>query len=96
MVEEIIGCKWSISIMNCVRRGIVRPGAMERSISGLSTKVLNQRLRRFLAFGILEKTVYRESPFHVEYKLTVFGQRFVRVLDVVDELQDYVSEHSVG
>ena len=45
MVEEIIGCKWSVSVMDCVRKGIVRPGAMERSIVGVSTKVLNQRLR---------------------------------------------------
>lgn len=96
VVEEIIGCKWSISVIGCVRRGVMRPGAMEQSISGISTKVLNQRLRRFLTFGILEKSVFQERPYHVEYKLTEFGQRFIRVLDVVDELQYYVDSRTVG
>lgn len=94
MVEEIIGCKWSLSVMSCVRKGIVRPGAMERSIAGVSTKVLNQRLRRFIAFGILEKRVHRESPPRVEYELTDFGEQFVRVIDVVDELQQYIDQRS--
>lgn len=94
MVEEVIGCKWSVSVMSCVRKGIVRPGAMERSITGVSTKVLNHRLRRFLTFGILEKMVYQESPPHVEYRLTNFGEQFVRVLDVVDELQHYIDQRS--
>jgi DNA-binding HxlR family transcriptional regulator len=92
MVEEIIGCKWSVSVMSCVRSGIVRPGAMERSIAGISTKVLNQRLRRFLVFGILEKAVYQQIPYRVEYRLTDFGKKFVRILDVVDELQHYLDQ----
>lgn len=96
MVEEIIGCKWSVSVLGCVRKGIVRPGAMERSIAGVSTKVLNQRLRRFLTFGMLEKTVYQESPYHVEYRLTEFGQQFVRVLDVVEEIQRYMDSRRAG
>lgn len=66
VVEEIIGCKWSISVIGCVRSGVVRPGAMERSIPGISAKVLNQRLRRFLTYGILEKSVFQERPYHVE------------------------------
>jgi DNA-binding HxlR family transcriptional regulator len=96
VVEEIIGCKWSISVLVCVRSGVLRPGAMEHFIPGISAKVLNQRLRRFLTFGILEKSVLPERPYHVEYHLTEFGKRFMRVLDVVDELQHYVDSRTDG
>ncbi len=77
-------------MLTCLRKGIVRPGAIEREIAGLSTKMLNQRLRRFLIFGIAVKTVFPESPYHVEYTLTEFRRRFVGLIDMVDELQRYV------
>jgi len=48
MVESIIGCKWSLSVLQMVQQGINRPGAMERAINGLTTKVLNERLRNSL------------------------------------------------
>jgi len=31
MVESIIGCKWSLSVLQMVHQGINRPGAMERA-----------------------------------------------------------------
>jgi hypothetical protein len=53
MVESIIGCKWSLSVLQMVDRGINRPGAMERAIEGLTTKVLNERLRKLVNYKIL-------------------------------------------
>jgi len=38
MVESIIGCKWSLSVLQMVHQGINRPGAMERAIDGLTQK----------------------------------------------------------
>lgn len=87
MVEDIIGCKWSLCVLDLVSRGIARPGAMQKSIPGLSTKVLNERLRKLLRFGIIEREVFAEVPPHVEYRLTGFGRKFERVLAQIDELQ---------
>lgn len=87
MVESIVGCKWSLQVLALVRGGINRPGAMQRSVEGLSTKVLNERLNKMLRFGILEKTVYPEVPPRVEYSLTPFGRRFVAVLDAIEQLE---------
>ena len=88
MVEDIVGCKWSLSVLKAVRDGVHRPGAMQRAVDGLSTKVLNERLRKLQRFGILDKTSYPEVPPRVEYLLTDFGRRFCRVLDGIDRLQD--------
>lgn len=87
MVEDIIGCKWSLSVLDLVRKGIDRPGAMERAVDGLTTKVLNERLRKLVRFGILEKTIFPEVPPRVEYKLTQFGTRFIKLLDEIDNLE---------
>ena len=44
MVEDIVGVKWSLAVLGAVRGGVVRPGAIEHAIEGLSKKVLNERL----------------------------------------------------
>ena len=87
MVEDVIGCKWSLSVLHLVRQGVNRPGAMERSVEGLTTKVLNERLRKLIGYGVLHRTVFAEVPPHVEYGLTDFGCKFVGVLDSIESLE---------
>lgn len=92
MVENIIRCKWSLTVLELVRQGVNRPGAMERKVEGLTTKVLNERLRKLVRFGILDKTIYPEVPPRVEYALTDFGKKFTLVLDAIETLENEVSE----
>ena len=88
MVEDIVGCKWSLAVLALVRQGVHRPGAMEHALPGLSKKVLNERLRKLVRFGILEKQAYAELPPRVEYRLTGFGERFSGLMDGVAALQE--------
>jgi DNA-binding HxlR family transcriptional regulator len=92
MVEDIVGCKWSLAVLGTVRGGVVRPGAIEHAIEGLSKKVLNERLAKLVRFGILAKTSYAELPPRVEYALTPFGSKFCGLLDGIDALQREVEE----
>lgn len=87
MVEDVIGCKWSLAVIDCARRGVARPGEMERVIGGISTKVLNERLRKLASYEILAKQIYPEVPPRVEYRLTGFGQQFIDVLDHIASLE---------
>ena len=88
MVEDIVGCKWSLSVIEAVKSDIVRPGEIQRSIEGISTKVLNERFNKMLRYGILEKTIFPEVPPRVEYQLTEFGNKFIVILDQIDALQN--------
>jgi DNA-binding HxlR family transcriptional regulator len=87
MIEDIVGCKWSLCVLELVGRGVVRPGEMQRSYHGLTAKVLNERLRKLVRFGILERRAWAEVPPRVEYRLTPFGRRFGRLLDDIRELE---------
>jgi DNA-binding HxlR family transcriptional regulator len=87
MVQSIVGCKWSLHVLDLVRRGVNRPGAMKRQVPGLNTKVLNERLAKMVRFGILNKTAFPEVPPRVEYRFTEFGRRFLTILDRIDEVQ---------
>jgi DNA-binding HxlR family transcriptional regulator len=87
LLEDVIGCRWTISVLRAVAGGVYRPGALERHIEGISTKVLTDRLRNFTRAGILERVQFAEIPPRVEYRLTDFGRKFVRLLREVEKLQ---------
>ena len=86
MFESIVGCKWSLHVLGAIRRGVRRPGALERSAVGLSRKVLTERLKKMLRYGVIEKRSFPVVPLRVEYRLTPFGLRFVKILDAIDRL----------
>lgn len=86
MVEDIVGCKWSLAVLDLVRRGVRRPGAMEHAIDGLTAKVLDERLRKLQRYGILSKHSYPEIPPRVEYALTPFGRKFSVILRQIARL----------
>ncbi|WP_448383676.1 winged helix-turn-helix transcriptional regulator [Desulfosoma sp.] len=96
MVESVIGCKWSVRLLQLCAEGHSRPSAFLRACPGLSAKVMNERLRKMTNFGILQRTVFGEKPpIEVEYRLTPFGQRFLRIIEEVRQLQEAVDQKSL-
>ena len=64
-----------------------RPGALKRHIDGISAKVLGDRLKHFTRAGIFERVVFPEIPPRVEYRLSDFGKKFLRLLKEAEKLQ---------
>ena len=87
MVETVVGCKWSLTVVDLVQRGIRRPGEMERTVEGLTAKVLNDCLRLLVSYSVLEKRSYPEVPPRVEYHFTPFGRKFVETFKFLDALE---------
>jgi len=97
MAESIVGCKWSVRLLILLAGGGSRPSAILRSCPGLSAKVLNERLRKMLRFGIVDRKVFgTKPPVQVEYALTRFGRRFMRILAEVDRLQEAVDKRTTA
>lgn len=87
LLEDVLGCRWTISVLGAVAKGVRRPGELERHIDGISAKVLSDRLRHFTRVGLFERVQFPEIPPRVEYRLTPFGKKFVRLLKEVEKLQ---------
>lgn len=96
MVESIVGCKWSLSLLRLAADGTSRPSALLRACPGLSAKVMNERLHKLQRFGIVRRTVLGDKPpVEVDYRLTPFGRRFIELLDEVRRLQRDIDSGSV-
>jgi DNA-binding HxlR family transcriptional regulator len=95
-LEDVVGCKWSVSVLQAVGAGITRPGALERHIDGISTKVLSERLRKLTHYELLSKQIFAESPPRTEYRLTEKGRKLVNIIDQIRSLdaQSEVAEQS--
>jgi DNA-binding HxlR family transcriptional regulator len=97
MVESIVGCKWSVRLLQLCADGHTRPSAFLRACPGLSAKVMNERLRKMIRFGIVRRAVFGDKPpVEVEYRLTSFGLRFMRILEEVRRLQEAVDQAAVS
>jgi len=95
-LEDVIGCKWSVSVLQAVAVGVLRPGALERHVHGISTKVLSERLRKLTAYGLLAKHVYAEVPPRTEYSLTQNGQKLLSIIGQIELLDDEISSAEQG
>lgn len=87
MVQQICGCKWSLTVYWLIDNGINRPGVMSKAVAGLSAKVLNDCLRRNVDLGILRRQLFAEVPPRVEYSVTDLGRRLLSLMDYLDVLQ---------
>ena len=91
-LEDVVGCKWSAAVVGAIQRGVTRPGKLERYIPGISTKVLTERLRKLLDYGLITREEDQSSQvLHVEYRLTPTGQRLVGIIEQLHTLQ---AEHA--
>lgn len=85
-LEDVVGCKWSVSVLTAIAEGINRPGGLERHIAGISTKVLSERLRKLSHYGLLTKQVYAELPPRTEYAVTPVGAKLVAIIAQIQAL----------
>src|SRR4051794_3995683 len=72
---RMIEGRWKLIILyHLFMRPVMRFSELEKSISGISQKMLIQQLRQLEVDGLVRRTVYPQVPPKVEYALTAFGQ----------------------
>ncbi|WP_433066380.1 winged helix-turn-helix transcriptional regulator [Dactylosporangium sp. CS-033363] len=65
-----IGSKWSVCILVAASPGPIRFSALERTIPGISRRMLTLTLRNLERDGLVVRTSYPTVPPRVEYSLT--------------------------
>lgn len=89
-LEDVVGCKWSAAVLAAIGRGVTRPGQLERFIPGISTKILNERLRKLVDYRLITRTEIEGKVPRTEYALTATG---VKLNAIIESIRDLDEEH---
>ena len=70
-VWELLGRRWSLHILkNLKTKEVIRFNELKRSLLGISSTVLSERLLELEREGLVTKKIYPEVPPRVEYSIT--------------------------
>lgn len=82
---QLIGNKWKLLILRNLQIRPWRFNELQKSLEGISQKVLTQSLRSMESDGIIVRTVYAEVPPRVEYSLSKLGETMSPILDAMEK-----------
>ena len=75
--------RWQISIIYAALNGAERFNEFSDAVSGISPRMLSERLRDLESAGLIERTVLPTSPPTVEYRPTERGKRLGPVIEAM-------------
>ena len=79
----VIGDKWVVLILRDLRTGTKRFGELLKSVTGISQKVLTEKLRSMEERGLVSREVYPEVPPRVEYAITDDGRSLMPIVHML-------------
>ncbi|MBQ7431510.1 MAG: helix-turn-helix transcriptional regulator [Butyrivibrio sp.] len=82
---SLIGSKWKLLIMRNLLARPWRFNELQKSLDGISQKVLTDSLRSMESDGIIIRTVYPEVPPRVEYSLSELGESMRPIIKSMEE-----------
>ncbi|MFC7345798.1 winged helix-turn-helix transcriptional regulator [Chryseobacterium zhengzhouense] len=75
-----IGGKWRIPVINSLCNGNRRFREIERSIPGITTRMLSKELKEMEMNKLVKRNVYPETPVLIEYEPTEYCRTFGNII----------------
>jgi len=91
---RVIQGRWKLLILRELVDGVRRFSDLQRSLTGVSQKVLTAQLRDLEADGVVLRTVYPQVPPRVDYALTSLGRDLIPVLEGLHAFGEQVGERA--
>ena len=86
---DLIGGKWKLLLLRNLRERPWRFNELQRSIDGISQKVLTESLRQMVDDGLAYRHDYHENPPRVEYGLTELGKNMLPIITALEGFGSY-------
>lgn len=80
-----IGGKWKLRIIIALSEGNKRFNELQRTIEGISARVLSNELKEMELNGFVKRTVFTGTPVVIEYELTEYSETLQDVLRSLSE-----------
>ena len=81
----VIGGKWKLRIIIALRSGNKRFNELQRTITGISARVLSHELKELEMNGFVKRNIYTDAAIVVEYELTSYSDTLDPVLTSLSE-----------
>lgn len=82
---DVIGGRWKVLILRELFQGVKRFNELQRTVSGITQKMLTQQLREMEADGIVHREIYLQVPPKVEYSLTPLGASLKPIIEAMHQ-----------
>jgi DNA-binding HxlR family transcriptional regulator len=76
----VIGGKWKLRVIASLREGPLRFNEIQRTVEGISARVLSSELKELELNGFIKRTVHIQAPVIVEYELSPYADTLSEVL----------------
>ncbi len=86
----LLSGRWKINILWMIKNGVNRYGLLKSKISGISEKMLTERLKELENIGLIDRLDFQTIPPHVEYSLSVTGLLLSPILEALNQWGDKV------
>ena len=86
---SLVGSKWKLLIIRNLMNRPWRFNELQKSLDGISQKVLTDSLRQLSDDGLVNRKDYKTNPPKVEYGMTELGERFMDILKSMEEFGYY-------
>lgn len=86
ITENLLKRKWSATILRYLEKGISDPAEITKREVDISTKVMSERLRTMLRYGLLARFPRPSPSTVIEYRLTPLGRKLLEMINALDEL----------
>ena len=95
-IMDLFSTKWSSMVLHALYHwpeGRARTGALQRSLQGISKKMLFQTLKELEQRGLIARHVYDVIPPKVDYRLTALGLTFA---EPIEKMYQWGVEHQAA
>ncbi|GEM_PF-534148 len=79
----VLGGRWKVMILFHLFLGVKRFSELQRTLTGITQKMLTQQLRELEKDGIVHREIYPQVPPKVEYSLTALGASLKPVIEAM-------------
>ena len=86
---SLVGNKWKLLIIRNLTKRTWRFNELQKSLNGISQKVLTDSLRQLESDGIIFRKDYHTNPPKVEYGMTDLGLELSKMLDIMASFGEF-------
>lgn len=92
---DVVGDRWTLLIVRDLLRGKTRYSQLRRSVEGVTTTLLSDRLKLLEREAIIERRFYSDHPPRAEYVLTAKGHGLGVIIGALSTWGQQHAEHDL-